>query len=973
MTRILACHKSAVLRLIGMTALIFAVGCSPSARFHADELTDVGSQGLTGTVTITLATPRSVLPLAPALVASQSVTFGAQNNVTGTVVAMGTSGFGLNSGSASVVNGDVWSQAFASLGSSSRITGTLHASQSQLGAGATVGSLDSHPQFAPNSTLSWAVTLPNGPGPNVTVHAGQQTSLAPGNYGTITLDNGAKLALRAGTYFATNLAFATGSKISLDDATGPIIVYTTGSLTLNGTFAPFGKGLPDLFIGDFGTSPITLGGSGVPFVGDIVAPSTSITFSATTRAYAGYFAAKSIILAPGANVVYRQPVAIATAAGGVAGAGGVGGFGPPPTVASRPPRILPLPPKTQGCYRGTANGWASVPCSPSTSFKPEAVTQNAIVTPNGASATIPFQFAQLEQTFTAYGSEADNLNGVAGANNSFSIQGNTVPFLGNNTPAGSVVADTDWVQFAIGGNTTGNSVFIQTWDVSQFNRVGNVCPGGNTICDISCGCTTFGLNVGIPSRSSGFTQFDFSTVAGSVYNDVNNNPVLGMVAQLSWFDTNNSPSNFRGLYSIVAPDQYGLAGRWTDFSGAVLGAGSGSSANFTNSSILHRTLAGSCINGTSPVSGIPWPGTCTGSSQLLPATTISSVSPTGETNNLCQVGSPTSLVAANSNLVFFQDLWSTSCTPTPTCISNANRIFIRSTAEDTGARPINVGVQPFWESPDLFVVPQGTVVDVNGVSSETLITPGNMFDVYVRVNNDFGCSAVNAAQALVYLANPSTLSAQWVSITNNQYLGGPGNAGVSVPAGGRALIGPLTFLAPTDVGDGHKCLLAAIRAQNEPGPANTTDPLSSFQVGQRNVQFSNCNLPLTNATTSNGNVTITISASGATPSVSGANNLSVTFDDPTQAFFNAWQPGAGTAYALSQAGGKTTVRLGQVSVTLPSVVIVAGQSVTATAAVALGQGEPTTTLQVQASFTDSTGKIVANGLSCVGSASEVVK
>src|SRR5262249_16004030 len=154
-------------------------------------------------------------------------------------------------------------------------------------------------------------------------------------------------------------------------------------------------------------------------------------------------------------------------------------------------------------------------------------------------------------------------------------------------------------------------------------------------------------------------------------------------------------------------------------------------------------------------------------------------------------------------------------------------------------------------------------VSVDGVSTETLVTPGNTFDVYVRVNNDFGCKPVTHAKALAYIADPSALSTPWVSITDGQYVGGNSNARITLPAGQRALIGPVTFTAPMVAGDGHKCLLAAIEADGEPGPANTTDPLASFQVGQRNIQFSNCAFPVTNATTSSGTVTFTLSAMGA--------------------------------------------------------------------------------------------------------------
>jgi hypothetical protein len=212
--------------------------------------------------------------------------------------------------------------------------------------------------------------------------------------------------------------------------------------------------------------------------------------------------------------------------------------------------------------------------------------------------------------------------------------------------------------------------------------------------------------------------------------------------------------------------------------------------------------------------------------------------------------------------------------------------------------------------------------------------------------------------------------------TDPVYMGGLNNAGISVPAGQRKLIGPFTFTAPPSgtpgFGSGHKCLLAAVRATGQPGPANTTDPLASFQVGQRNLEFSDCQLPLTNASLSDGQAELTLTASvggAGTPDVT-ANTLTATFNDPAGAFFAAWQAGSGpTTYALSQLNGQTTVTLARTSVVLAPITILAGTTVTATARVTMGANQPVTTLQVQATLKDINGVALAppNGLSCVGS------
>ena len=152
---------------------------------------------------------------------------------------------------------------------------------------------------------------------------------------------------------------------------------------------------------------------------------------------------------------------------------------------------------------------------------------------------------------------------------------------------------------------------------------------------------------------------------------------------------------------------------------------------------------------------------------------------------------------------------------------------------------IHSGQPGLLGSPDLFVVPRGTVVDVNAVSTETTVTPG--FNTMFMC----GCITILAAQPL-RASRPWSI---WPILRRFPSSGIPSRAttdvgnnisatGVSVPAGGQALIGPLTFTAPaTGIGSGHKCLLAAIEADGQPAPANSTDAPNSNQVGQRNLQF----------------------------------------------------------------------------------------------------------------------------------------
>jgi hypothetical protein len=190
-----------------------------------------------------------------------------------------------------------------------------------------------------------------------------------------------------------------------------------------------------------------------------------------------------------------------------------------------------------------------------------------------------------------------------------------------------------------------------------------------------------------------------------------------------------------------------------------------------------------------------------------------------------------------------------------------------------------------------------------------------------------------------------------------------------VPAGTRGLIGPLTFTAPTSgIGDGHKCLLAAILADGEPAVANTFDAPNSNQVAQRNVQFSECTYPLANLQAADGTVAITLTAAPpeVTPSLTANPNLGFTFDDADGSWFGVWnmQTGNGTAFSVTNAAGKTTVRLGTNSVTLDPVTLHPNESRNAVGTLVL-PGGVTATLSVQATMTGPGGSFnVSNGASC---------
>lgn len=381
--------------------------------------------------------------------------------------------------------------------------------------------------------------------------------------------------------------------------------------------------------------------------------------------------------------------------------------------------------------------------------------------------------------------------------------------------------------------------------------------------------------------------------------------------------------------------------------------------------LCSRAVASTCpgdTDGTSPVCAPP----------TLQPNASAFVGGTGtvETNNLTAIGSP-SVSFPNSDLV----VTNMRATTSGSCLGT-NHAYVRDNNTDYGATPSNLGNQVFWESPDIFLVPHGTPVDLNSVSTETILTPGGSFDIWVRVHNDLGCNDVTGVKALVYLADPSALSVQWTPVTGGQYVGPNGGpTGVTAPTGGAALIGPLQFTAPTTgLGNGHKCILASIEADSEAAPPNNFDAPDSNQVAQRNIEFvSPCVYPLTNGTTSNGNAQLTLSVTpttGTTPSLTALPDIEVSFDDSDSSWFNVWnsQTGNGSTFKVTHSGSSTIVRLGAFSVALNAVQLAAGQSRTATGTINLDSTTPTATLQIAATLTESGGGgtvMVANGGSCV--------
>jgi len=337
---------------LGVSLSALLLGCS-SGGSGPEQVGVARQEALSApfSTTIVLSAPLALTPTAPVLEAAGSIVIGSIATISGSTVAMGTGPGGVNAGPQAVLN-DTWSRGGVNLGPQLHLTGTLHASTVTADPTAVVGTYDRTPVFDPVSTVSWNVAFPSPLSAAVHVLNGQSKALVPGGYSNLSVDAGGTVTLASGTYFLSSLTITAGSTVKLNQANGPVIVYVSDAITINATLKSLTGDPPNLLVGFVGTSAVTLGASGAPFNGALVAPFAQLSLLQASAPHAGFFAAHDISIGALTRVQYVRPAAVSAVTS------------PLPFNSVATPTRLPPPPDVRGCYVGTWNGWATVPCSP---------------------------------------------------------------------------------------------------------------------------------------------------------------------------------------------------------------------------------------------------------------------------------------------------------------------------------------------------------------------------------------------------------------------------------------------------------------------------------------------------------------------------------------------------------------------------------------------------------------------------------
>ena len=785
--------------------------------------------------------------------------------------------------------------------------------------------------------------------------------------GSLNINTAAgSITLAPGDYVAANITVNFPGAINISPA-GRVRIWVTGTLNLGGNENL--NGVPSnlaFLVTSSGWVNVNSGGA---LYGMIYAPTSGVNVNSSI--FGSVIGGSVSVLNSGAAVHFDQSSACprASATHGPAGTD-----------------RLPAPPTQLGCYVGTLAGWVQVGCTDPKAIFPDfqafAVgTNDGLHSFTTAQGAVPLVYGQVEVTVESVASEASGTRP-----NLWSVQTNTNLFVCN---GGTHSCGVQFVVATNAGGTEGASaICVSNNDLSTSPQTYAVTCVGADGQNYTSNSIWAKQTV---TRAGPLQPFDFANVAGFAFTS-DSQARLAIVAQMSWVTGQDAvpatqtdlPNRIPGLYAVVAPDTYGLAGRWTDVSGSILGMENGMQATFTNAQVLTRVAASSCPGDVS-ASGPTCPGV-----PVFPPNNVrysTALLNTRESNNLTLIQTPT-VTFPNANLAVMDMLASTNVpasSATATCLPSApNHLFIKDNEGDIGGVPSNVGGVPFWDSPDIFVVPEtadGPTVD--SVAPGVALVAGQPYKVYLRVHNDYGCTPVKGPiSVFIDGADPNVGFAHWSKITDGADQGQYTTFGTSsdtlVPPYGRAIIGPFPWMPD---GSGHKCLLAAIAAGSETRPQASALPpvlppaFSSNQIAQRNLQIgSSCTYSITNSQSSSANLLLGISVTPATPTPgsSGGPAISVSFGDPGGVWAAEWTGLPGLS--VTSDNTTTTVVLSSSYVELTSVPLAGGQSPSATIDILPATGAQPPSVSVTSILTDpQTGKILQeNGGTCASTGETII-
>ncbi|HEY3499873.1 MAG TPA: hypothetical protein VGK73_34520 [Polyangiaceae bacterium] len=256
------------------------------------------------------------IPLAQvALAGVDGVSVGSQAHIGGVVANTGS---GLTTIQAAAHTGSVLTTGNLFLGSGAQISGSvLAAGTIERQNGVTVaGTIFGGAGLGTTTVAEWTVRQSAEYQAGVQLEPGQVRTLGPDSYGFLRVQPGATATLRAGQYFIDRLVVQSGGQLSIDDSSGPVVVYVTDELNLQGSVESSGEAPARLLAVHRGQQAAFVR---APFEGAVIAPEATVTLAPFGAArFKGSFFAKQLV-AQGSvllDAVPFDPTTLTTARGG---------------------------------------------------------------------------------------------------------------------------------------------------------------------------------------------------------------------------------------------------------------------------------------------------------------------------------------------------------------------------------------------------------------------------------------------------------------------------------------------------------------------------------------------------------------------------------------------------------------------------------------------------------------------------------
>jgi hypothetical protein len=156
-------------------------------------------------------------------------------------------------------------------------------------------------RIQPAQVVKLDVTYPAASAPTVWLDPNQTQAVAPGRYATLRAANSATIKLKAGTYFAEELLFESGSRLEIDSSAGTVVLFARKKVGWQGSVVvPPGQS-PDWLLIYNGTDPLSIM---APFRGAIFAPTAQLAFQGTPGEHRGAFVARDINVDANQKIVH---------------------------------------------------------------------------------------------------------------------------------------------------------------------------------------------------------------------------------------------------------------------------------------------------------------------------------------------------------------------------------------------------------------------------------------------------------------------------------------------------------------------------------------------------------------------------------------------------------------------------------------------------------------------------------------------